>query len=149
MHPFHKNGLPRRGALKSPAEGRGQAREKRAVALFDAQGVLGGDASERGRAAGVDAREVARIVVRIEAALVVAADIQALDGSAVVLERLGVHVGDDAVNGHLLLFCESFPLPSFNVFALVTRLVRPLLISLSALVSVEELSDSFCTPPVY
>lgn len=24
MHPFHKNGLPRRGAMKSPAEGRGR-----------------------------------------------------------------------------------------------------------------------------
>ena len=50
-----------------------------------------------GRAAGVDAREVARVVVRIEAALVVAADVQALDGRAVVLERTRVHVGDDAV----------------------------------------------------
>ena len=49
--------------------------------------MLGGDAGEGGRAAGVDAREVARVVVRIEAALVVAADVQALDGRADVYKR--------------------------------------------------------------
>ncbi|MFR1638087.1 MAG: hypothetical protein ACLSVD_02340 [Eggerthellaceae bacterium] len=45
---------------------------------------VGGDAGEGGGAARVDAREVAGIVVRVEAALVVAANVEALDDAAVL-----------------------------------------------------------------
>ena len=61
--------------------------------------MLGGDAGEGGGAARVDAREVAGIVVRVEAALVVAANVEALDDAAVLAQRLRVGVRDHAVDG--------------------------------------------------
>ena len=45
-------------------------RSSRRLALRHAESVLGGDAGKGGHTAGVDAREVARIVVRVKAALV-------------------------------------------------------------------------------
>lgn len=59
--------------------------------------MFGGDATERGSAASVDSREVAGIVVRVEAALVVSAYVQIFDDAAVFTQWLAIRVRDHAV----------------------------------------------------
>ncbi len=75
-------------------------RPQRDGSLGDAAGMLGGDACEAAAASCIDAGEFARISVRIEAALVVAADVEPFDDRAVLAQRTAVGVGHDAVDGH-------------------------------------------------
>lgn len=70
------------------------------MALFHAQGMFGRDARKGCGSTGVDASEIARVVVWVEAALVIAAYIQALDWFARFIERLAVRIGNYAMDGH-------------------------------------------------
>ena len=92
--------------------------------LFHAQGVLGCDARKGRGAAGVNAGEIARVVMRIEAALVIAAYIQAFDGFARLVEGLAVHVGNHAVNGHEQRACDTSRVErrGFDVAQAISRL---------------------------
>lgn len=85
-----------------PLQGRGVNK-----CLLHAESVLRGNAAKRCRAACVDTREVARVIMRVKTALIVAAYIEALDDRAIFAKRLAVCIRDNAVDSHQKLAANT------------------------------------------
>lgn len=75
--------------------------------LFHTESMLSSNAAERSRASRIHAREVARVIMRIETTLIVAAHIEAFDDRTVFAERLAVCVRDNAMDGHQKLTANT------------------------------------------